>query len=183
MGKIIRFDKMGGDFMGSAAMTMTKNDKLNTSDTATIFDVANYFINKSDEENLMTPLKLQKICYYAQAWSLVWEGKELFHEDFQAWPHGPANYDLFKIYQGQRYIDNTLVECNYKIFNEEQIETLEIVWEAYGKYSGDYLEQLTHQEDPWIKTRDNLSPGDKCNRIIKKDIIKEYYESLNAEEE
>lgn len=182
MSKIIRFDKIGGNVMESATIMRTKNDSINANDTATIFDVANYFINKSDEENLMTPLKLQKICYYAQAWSLVWEGEELFHEDFQAWVHGPANYDLFKKYQGQRYIDNTSVECNYEIFNEEQIETLEIVWEAYGKYSGDYLEQLTHQEDPWIKTRGNLSVGDKCDRIIKKDIIKKYYESLNAEE-
>jgi uncharacterized phage-associated protein len=34
----------------------------------TIFDVANYFILRSDDENPMTPLKLQKLCYYAQAW-------------------------------------------------------------------------------------------------------------------
>lgn len=183
MGKIIRFEKIGGDVMESAAMIITKNDSLNASDMATIFDVANYFINKSDEENLMTPLKLQKICYYAQAWSLVWEGKELFHEDFQAWVHGPANYELFKKYKGKRYIDATSVKCNYDVFNEEQIETLEIVWEAYGKYSGDYLEQLTHEEDPWINTRGNLSPGDKCDRIIEKGIIKKYYKSLNGGQE
>lgn len=38
-----------------------------------VFDVANYFISRADKESgsFMTHLKLQKLVYYAQAWSLV----------------------------------------------------------------------------------------------------------------
>lgn len=160
MSNIIYLSHLGGIKM---------NEKI------TIFDVAEYFIDKSADENPMTPLKLQKLCYYAQAWSLVWEKEPLFREDFAAWIHGPANYELFKKYQGQRYIDSSKNKFNSNKFSSEQLETLDVVWDTYGKYTGDYLEQLTHEEDPWIITRGKLSPGDNCTKIITKELIQTYY--------
>ncbi len=157
----------------------------NMREKITIFDVAKYFINKSDDESPMTPLKLQKLCYYAQAWSLVWEKEPLFDDDFAAWIHGPANYSLFKRYQGRRYIncDGEEDKFDSSKFSEDQLETLEVVWDTYGKYTGDYLEQLTHEEDPWIITRGKLSPGDNCTKIITKELIQNYYtEVYNGEE-
>ena len=38
----------------------------------------------------MSTWKLQKLCYYSQAWSLVWDEEPLFSEDIQAWAHGPV---------------------------------------------------------------------------------------------
>lgn len=40
-------------------------------------DVARYFLCRVDRESgdTISPLKLQKIVYYAQAWSLVFHGK------------------------------------------------------------------------------------------------------------
>ena len=58
------------------------------------------------------------------------------------------------------------------------METLDAVWDAYGKFSGKYLEQLTHEEEPWIKTRGNLPAGVGSDRVIDKNIIKEYYSNL-----
>jgi len=168
MAKILQFSRGGGKYM------------------ITIFDVANYFIKKSnnEEENTMTPLKLQKLCYYAQAWSLVWDDKPLFKDEFQAWVHGPANYSLFKKYDVGRNSTIQEVDCGFRlrIFNEEQLETLNAVWEAYGKFTGKYLEQLTHQEDPWKKTRGTLPPGMGSNRVIKKNLMKEYYLKEYGEE-
>jgi uncharacterized phage-associated protein len=168
MGKVIGFFEMGEKRM------------------ATIFDVANYFISKAnnEDENFMTPLKLQKLCYYAQAWSLVWDDKELFKEDFQAWVHGPANYKLYKKYDVGKnvYIDNVDSAFNMRLFNKDQLNTLDAVWTAYGKFSGSYLEQLTHQEDPWKLTRGTLPPGMGSNVIIDKKFIKEYYSKEYGEE-
>lgn len=154
-----------------------KGDKKMT----TIFDVANYFIEKSDEENPMTPLKLQKLCYYAQAWSLVWDDEELFEEDFQAWPHGPANYSLYCRCNGFRSVDDYIGSYDRNIFANEQSETLDVVWDAYGKYSGKYLEELTHEERPWLETRGDLDPGAHSKKVITKDLMKEYYSSLTNE--
>lgn len=40
-----------------------------------------------------SPMKLQKLCYYAQGYALA-EGFELFPEDLQAWQHGPVIPEL-----------------------------------------------------------------------------------------
>jgi len=46
----------------------------------------------------LSPMKLQKLCYYAQGYALA-EGNELFSDDFQAWQHGPVVYDLYTKHQ------------------------------------------------------------------------------------
>lgn len=143
-----------------------------------LYSVANYFINRSDDENPMTPLKLQKLCYYAQAWNLAWDNKELFSDDFQAWVHGPANYDLWSKYNGNTVISETDSNYSINVFNADEIETLDAVWDAYGNFSGKYLEQLTHQEDPWLSTRGDLPEGIPSNAIISKAKIKKYYSNL-----
>ena len=55
-----------------------------------IIDVARYLIYLSYGENCysLTPLKLQKILYYVQGWSYVWDGKPMFNEEFEAWQYG-----------------------------------------------------------------------------------------------
>ena len=65
---------------------------------ANIFDTAKYILEKTGE---MSTMKLQKLCYYAQAWSLVWDDTPLFTEDFQAWANGPVCPELFYKTQGQ----------------------------------------------------------------------------------
>lgn len=45
---------------------------------ANIFDTAKYILEKSGS---MSTMKLQKLCYYSQAWSLVWDDSPLFEED------------------------------------------------------------------------------------------------------
>ena len=42
---------------------------------ATVFDVAAYILAKRGE---MTAWKLQKLVYYSQAWSLVWDQRPIF---------------------------------------------------------------------------------------------------------
>ena len=51
---------------------------------ANVFDIAKYIIEKKGTNGRMSTMKLQKLCYYAEAWSLVWEAP-LFEEDFEAW--------------------------------------------------------------------------------------------------
>lgn len=46
---------------------------------ANVFDTAKYILEKSGK---MSTMKLQKLCYYSQAWALVWDDAPLFDEDF-----------------------------------------------------------------------------------------------------
>lgn len=147
-----------------------------------IFDVANYIISlaKANEESFVTPLKLQKLCYYAQAWSMVWDDKPIFDEEFEAWAHGPANYDLYKKYEDRGYFPIYEIDedFNANILSDEQKETIEAVWDAYGMYDGKYLENLTHEEDPWIIARGDCGLGERCNEVITLESMKEYYSKL-----
>lgn len=61
--------------------------KANKNSNLSALDVANFFINLScnSEEEEMTNLRLNKILFFAQAWSLVRFNKGLFVEDFHAW--------------------------------------------------------------------------------------------------
>lgn len=61
-----------------------------------IYDVANFFLSKE----AMTHKKLQKLCYFAQAWYLANYGKPLVPNRFEAWVHGPVSPDLYSKYRG-----------------------------------------------------------------------------------
>ena len=61
-----------------------------------VFDAAAYIVEKTGE---MTTLKLQKLVYYAQAWSLVWDERPLFDEKIEAdevipWEEVKQEFDI-----------------------------------------------------------------------------------------
>ena len=64
---------------------------------ANVFDVACYILERKPD---ITTMKLQKLCYYAQAWSLVWEEEPLFDEEFEAWANGPVCPELYAAHRG-----------------------------------------------------------------------------------
>ena len=69
---------------------------------ATVFDVTNYILEKIGK---MSTWKLQKLCYYSQAWHLAWTGKPIFGEEFEAWANGPVCVELFHAHQGKFVVD------------------------------------------------------------------------------
>ncbi|MDQ2829172.1 MAG: DUF4065 domain-containing protein [Chloroflexota bacterium] len=145
----------------------------------TIDQVADYFLSCVDEEagDNMTNLRLQKLVYYAQAWHLALVGAPLFEEDFEAWLHGPANYELWSKYKAYKWNPLPKPTAPTVEMDDETIDILNEVWDAYGQFSAKHLEQLTHSEDPWINARKrrNCSPGDNCSEIITKDEMRNYY--------
>ena len=63
---------------------------------ATVFDVAQYILEKHGE---MTAMKLQKLVYYAQAWHIAWTDGPLFDNRIEAWADGPVCPDLFQLHR------------------------------------------------------------------------------------
>ena len=63
-----------------------------------VFDVAKYILQM--DTNGMTTMKLQKLCYYCQAYSLGWTNEKLFYEDIYAWKNGPVCRTLFNAHKG-----------------------------------------------------------------------------------
>jgi len=147
----------------------------------TVFDVAKYFMSCVDVNagGSMTHLKLQRLCYYAQAWHLVFEDKVLFDEQFEAWAYGPVCPKLWHKYKSIGWQDIAqVVSISPNLFTKEQLEILDAVWEIYGQYDGEYLWRLICQEYPWISARNECDSGDHCGNVITLSSMKEYYSSI-----
>lgn len=139
-----------------------------------VLDVANFFLSKDS----MTPKKLQKLTYYAEAWHQALYQRPLIHdESFQAWVHGPVAPSLYRRYK--QYGWNPIPKKEIDIdFDDESISILESVWETYGDQDGNSLEALTHSEAPWRNARAGLEPNDNSNVVISTDDMRNYYRSI-----
>ena len=72
----------------------------------------------------MTTMKLQKLVYYSQAWSLVWDEKPLFEENVETWANGSVVRDLFDYHRGM-YEISTMPIGNPRLLNQIQRETVD----------------------------------------------------------
>jgi len=142
---------------------------------ATVFDVAKYILHQKVE---MTAMKLQKLVYYSQAWSLVWDEKPLFPERIEAWANGPVVPDLYQAQRGAFAVSETMIDGDSKKLNKDERETIDAVLKTYGGKSSQWLSELTHLEDPWKNAREGLQMGDRGNKEISLAAMAEYYGSL-----
>ncbi|MDR3186804.1 MAG: DUF4065 domain-containing protein [Christensenellaceae bacterium] len=127
----------------------------------------------------MTTWKLQKLCYYSQAWTLAWTDDPLFEEDFQAWENGPVCRELYDAHKGLFLIDTMdLREGKSTELTDDEKEMIDIVLESYGDKLSDWLRQKTHEERPWQIARGDLQECEHCEVTITKDSMREYYEGL-----
>ena len=143
---------------------------------ASVFDVARYILEKQGK---MSTMKLQKLCYYSQAWSLVWDDKPLVDEECRAWANGPVCRELFRATQGQFAVvaadekrgDSGCLTANQK-------DTIDKVLEYYAPHDAQWLSRLTHLEDPWKQARVGLPLGVGSDRIVTKESMAIYYGGL-----
>lgn len=141
-------------------------------------DVANFFINLSlgEEEDFITNLKLNKLLYFAQGWSLARLGKPLFQNDIQAWKYGPVVASVYHDYKNCGNSPITFVDEKYSnaVFSGEQYALLLDVYAEYGKYTARTLTTMTHESGtPWSQFY-----SESENKVIPKEAIKEYFSSL-----
>ena len=147
--------------------------------------IAAWFVNAIDREagDLITHLKLQKLLYYAQAWSLVLNQKALFEEDFEAWTHGPVLPSIYEKYKSKGHSPLDISEEDSDL-SEETLALLQEVMRVYGEKSARHLEKLTHQEKPWLAARGSLPLEARCtNKISKESMLAFYSEMLVGNEE
>ena len=61
------------------------------------------------------------------------------------------------------------------MFNNKELDILNKVYDTYGVYDGDELENLTHKEEPWIKARSGCGPLDYSRNPISMKDMRDYY--------
>lgn len=140
----------------------------------TVADVAAYILAKHGQ---MTAMKLQKLVYYSQAWSLVWDDRPLFHEQIEAWANGPVCPDLYAMHRGQ-YVVNQLPQGNASALDDTAKETIDAILRDMGDMTAHQLSTQTHAEAPWIDARHGMDHSERGNRLITHGSMADYYGNL-----
>ena len=151
---------------------------------ASVNQVTDYIIVKLDEGGgALSTLKLQKLLYYVQAWSLATKEKRAFDGQFEAWVHGPVCRDVFYRFRdthslyGIVHADDEIRKSAGNLDEASRIHIDEVL-EAYAPFSGTQLEVMTHREDPWIRARGKHGPSDRCETVIKDEDMRDFYKKM-----
>lgn len=140
----------------------------------TIKDVAAYILKR---EGAMSAMKLQKLCYYAQAWSMVWDEAPLFDDRIEAWANGPVAPALYAAHRGL-YTVSQIMGGSPDALTSDQTDTIDSVLRSYGALTAHQLSKLTHSEDPWRLARRGLAPTDRGQTEISIDSMRVFYAAL-----
>lgn len=142
----------------------------------TVLDVASAMLTFES----MPHKKLQKLCYYTYAWFLTFYGEHLFSGLFEAWIHGPVHPDLYQVYKenGWKPIDQVSRDSLTNI-SAETYEFLGIIYGSYGGLTGDELEAVTHDEEPWTEARGGLPEYEPSQNPINEDTIIRFYKGVS----
>jgi len=146
---------------------------------ATCLDVAQYILERRGPT---TTIKLQKLVYYSQAWSLVWDEQPIFEDEIQAWANGPVAPRLFQAHKGEFRVGQIPNGDSTNLTKAEK-ETVDIVLRDYGENPAQWLVELTHLETPWKEARGTCPAGESCNNVITHASMADYYSALLANAE
>ncbi len=173
------------DFHASAMRDISEQKGAIPGETGmtTAFDVARCLIRLGytpqdpEDSDCLCPLRVQKLLYYVQGWSLALRGRPMFGERIEAWKFGPVVpevYHRFKPY-------------GYAVINPEDIGEpenltapdrafIESVWSEYKAYSATKLREMTHAESPWNEARIGLSPDARSSNAISQESLRIFFE-------
>lgn len=148
--------------------------------------VANAFIQRALNGDIpdLTPMKLQKLMFYAQSWSLKIYDAPIFDDFFAKWRYGPVIPSLYhkvKMY-GANNITSMIVDFKVESGNLFSIQPtvpdsdikinalVDKIIEVYGELRGTQLSFLTHQPGTaWYRT-------EKDSSVITNELLKECIE-------
>ncbi len=115
-------------------------------------DIANYFLFKaeSDDQELLSNLKLQKLVYYAQGFHLIFFDAPLFKDKIMAWQYGPVVPSLYHTYK--QYGPSGIPadkDFDQEVIDEDTREHLDGIYKVFGQFSAIRLMELAHSDQCW----------------------------------
>lgn len=125
-----------------------------------------------------TNMKLQKLMYYVQGFSLAVLDKPAFKEDFEAWRHGPVVEELYQDYKmfGSSILPVPQDDHCQRMLTNDQLSLIELVVHNFGYKSASELRKMTHAEGLWNSHSNANDGGDRT--IIRKDEIKQFFANV-----
>ncbi len=150
----------------------------------------------------MSPMKLQKILYYAHGWNLGLGLGPLIDDQVEAWPWGPviptvyhefkrfgtdpikshrwSRLDATKGEDGKirfRAVRPSLDECPGNV--DVAKEVIRRVWDVYKPYTAVQLSNMTHKPGtPWDTVWNKQGGKDRRSTDIPDEVIREHFAKL-----
>lgn len=154
--------------------------------------IANRFIELSKKEGRsdLSPMKLQKLIYYAHAWFLAFTGKDLIRDEIQAWKFGPVIRDIYDEFKniGNSNITSFATELSFEDSSLELITPtvdkddkdtnaiIDEVWRVYKSLTPIQLSNSTHAKgSPWEAVASRYGSELPKNIEIPNSLIKEIF--------
>ena len=117
-------------------------------------EVALWILTEAKRQGiLMTHMKLQKLLYYAQAYSIAMTGEPLFNNDIQAWKHGPVVPDVYHSFR--KYGNSIITDFQDTDIPENLASLIFAIIHDKGYMTAYELSNMTHNEPTWINARNN----------------------------
>ena len=140
------------------------------SNTERIIDVAQYLFDeyKQMSGTIIDEMKLHKLLYFAQRESLAITNKPLFSDELEGWEHGPVSRTVRNCYSPEG------INCeSIREITPESMYIAKSTLYQYGEYESWSLRRMTHKEISWINARSGLSAGDRGNKPLSIEDIRE----------
>lgn len=129
--------------------------------TTTVDMVARHIL--THHKGVMHVMRLNKLCYYAQAYALGEQGKPMFKERFEAWVGGPVCPELAKGKTGIIQLSD-LTATGHEL-TDWQKSVIDRINDLLGHCTGSELSRQIQQETPWIEARKRTPQGRKGDWI------------------
>lgn len=138
-------------------------------------DVALYIL---ETEGQMGTMKLQKLVFYCQAYSLAWFKRPMFQEDVEAWIHGPVIRGLWNLHRrlfsfSAAELKEKAPDADWSLLTSTDRRVVRSILNSVGALSGLDLRDRTHDESPWI---DAFDANERWHdTVITHKAMEEYY--------
>jgi uncharacterized phage-associated protein len=160
--------------------------------------VANALLELQEEKGLppISPMKLQKLVYFAHGWFLALAGKPLISESIQAWDYGPVVESLYHDVKhwGSEGVAQPITELSFipptsfkvttPTITEQDVRTfLTQILDIYGKYTAIQLSNMTHMSGtPWSDVRTKFPEEIAVRSLsIPNELIQSYFVSQKTQ--
>lgn len=154
---------------------------------------ANFFISKAGSNDFLTPMKLQKLLYFAQGWHLAVEDEPLFNEQIEAWQYGPVVPSVYRAFKSvgsgpikeparEYSLSGTRIIAAVPELPENARTIPQLVWNTYKNFSAAQLMALTHKAGtPWYQIYKDYDGNIPLGTDIPQTLIRDFFKKKLAE--
>lgn len=147
--------------------------------TKEVLDVSAYIFRRLRKLGLVEALKLQKLLYYSNAWSLADRGVPMFSDEIQAWKHGPVVAAIYPLHRGEIELA-TWPHGDADALAAADKDHVDNIIDTYGGLSGWRLRNLTHNERPWKEAWAKAQQGKVLRVQVDPEVTAEFYREFRA---